>query len=347
MTTTTYTPIEVVKTVGMPEEEWHEWRRRGIGGSDVAAIFGCSPFCTKRDLYFTKIGTKPVIEEEENWLAKEYGHALEELVARMFSRVTGLTVIQPEYLYAHPKYRFMQANVDRFVILPDGSTAILECKTCNAEAKFKWDNDGVPYNYELQVRHYMAVMNIDVAYIACLWGNNESCFCYRKIVRDRAFEEDLILIEEEFWNDNVLANTEPPLKEDYDRSLKTIRHYYKPNDKSVPLTETDRIIISDYLALQEEMREYDHKAKELKERMENMLVPVLDRLDGAILGECEYDGLVYSVSLKPVSRTSVPTDKLPWLLEHHEDIYNEIVTTSESRRLTVKAAKPKKAKKTT
>lgn len=154
----------------------------------------------------------------------------------------------------------------------------------------------------------------------------------------------MILLESEFWNENVLSGTEPPLKEDYEQVLKTVRKYYKPADHSVPLTEEERIILTDYLALQEEMREYDHKAKELKERMDNMLVPVIDRLDGAILGECEHDGLIYSISLKPVCRTAVPTDKLPWLKEHHEDIYNEIVTTSESRRLTVKAALPKKTK---
>ena len=33
----------------------------------------------------------------------------------------------------------------------------------------KWANGAVPRHYELQVRHYMSVMNIDVAFIACLF----------------------------------------------------------------------------------------------------------------------------------------------------------------------------------
>ena len=41
-----YTPIIVVDTTGMDESTWHDYRRKGIGGSDVAAVYGQSPFCT-------------------------------------------------------------------------------------------------------------------------------------------------------------------------------------------------------------------------------------------------------------------------------------------------------------
>lgn len=46
-----YKPVELVSTAGMAEEDWLDWRRKGIGGSDSAAVMGCSPFCTTRDLY--------------------------------------------------------------------------------------------------------------------------------------------------------------------------------------------------------------------------------------------------------------------------------------------------------
>ena len=108
-----YTPIVVVDTTNMDESTWHSYRRKGIGGSDVAAVYGQSPFCTTRDLYYTKIGIKPVIEEEDNWVAKKYGHLLEDLVAEIFSRKTGLRVYKKSYLYAHPDYPFMQAIVSR------------------------------------------------------------------------------------------------------------------------------------------------------------------------------------------------------------------------------------------
>lgn len=43
-TTSTYEPLVLVDTADLPEEEWLEYRRRGIGGSDAAAILGVSPY---------------------------------------------------------------------------------------------------------------------------------------------------------------------------------------------------------------------------------------------------------------------------------------------------------------
>lgn len=37
-----YTPEVVVETSDLTEEEWLEYRRQGIGGSDAAAILGVS-----------------------------------------------------------------------------------------------------------------------------------------------------------------------------------------------------------------------------------------------------------------------------------------------------------------
>lgn len=36
-------PLVLVETADLSEEDWLDYRRRGIGGSDVSAIFGTSP----------------------------------------------------------------------------------------------------------------------------------------------------------------------------------------------------------------------------------------------------------------------------------------------------------------
>lgn len=51
METTAYQPLVLVETSELPREEWLAYRRRGIGGSDAAAVLGISPFMTGRDLY--------------------------------------------------------------------------------------------------------------------------------------------------------------------------------------------------------------------------------------------------------------------------------------------------------
>ena len=43
-----YEPQELVDTGNLSNEEWLSYRRRGIGGSDAAAILGISPCFFRR-----------------------------------------------------------------------------------------------------------------------------------------------------------------------------------------------------------------------------------------------------------------------------------------------------------
>lgn len=195
-----YKPEAVVDISGLSREEWLDYRKKGIGGSDAAAIMGVSPFATKRDLFYDKTGIRPAYQEnEDNWVAKEVGHRLEDLVAEIFSKKTGLKIFPVRTMFRHPLYPFMLADVDFFIEFADGTYGILECKTTNYNCQEKWANNTIPVNYEYQVRHYMSVMNIDKAYIACLYGNNEEEFFIRPIERDMEIEEDLIAEEKYFW----------------------------------------------------------------------------------------------------------------------------------------------------
>ena len=103
----------------------------------------------------------------------------------------------------------MLADLDYFVELPDGTTAILEIKTTNYNARDNWWLNGketVPVYYESQGRHYMAVMNVDRVFYCCLYGNTEGETIIREIKRDYAYEEEMIFLEKEFWENHVLAN---------------------------------------------------------------------------------------------------------------------------------------------
>lgn len=149
-----YKPEVVVETANLTEEEWLDYRRGGIGGSDVSIIFGVSHFRSNRELYYDKLGIKPIHEiEDETWLQKKMGHVLEDLVAEVFSRKTGLKVFEVKKMFYHPLYPFMRADVDRFVIDEDGRKCVLECKTTNYQNKDAWAEEKYPYQYELQIRH--------------------------------------------------------------------------------------------------------------------------------------------------------------------------------------------------
>ena len=122
------------------EQEWLAYRRKGIGGSDCAIVFGASPWRTTRELYWDKKGIKDLAptKEESNWVAKEVGHRLEELVAQIFMKKTGLQPYAVRKMFYHPDYPWMLADVDFFVKVPvDGveKIYILEIKTTSINAQ--------------------------------------------------------------------------------------------------------------------------------------------------------------------------------------------------------------------
>lgn len=225
-----YKPKVLVSTLDLPEADWLEYRRRGIGGSDASAIFGVSPFRTARDLYYDKLKIASFEDDNVNWVQKEVGHLLEDLVAKIFHEKTGFRVYQIKKMFYHPVHSFMLADVDYFIELPNGKTAILEIKTTNYNAKDNWWIDGVecvPVYYELQGRHYMCVMNLDEVYFCCLYGNNENEVIIRHITRDKDYEDELIGLESNFWHNHIQRHI-PPLYEEEDGELiieSARRHY--------------------------------------------------------------------------------------------------------------------------
>ena len=331
--------IEVVDTSGLSEEDWLGYRRQGIGGRDVAAIMGVSPFATLRDLYNDKCGNPDVIQTEDNWVAKEVGHRLEDLVAKIFAYKTGYKVFAVRKLFRHPFHSFMQANVDFFVELPDGSIAILECKTTNYNSKEKWNDGAVPVNYEWQCRHYMAVMNLSCAYIACLYGNNENEFVYRRIDRDEVIEADMIEMEAHFWNEYVLGRIEPPYTESGDLVLESIRRHYgelDPTVDAVILPTSMAVKLEQYLDLAAQKSLLTQQIKELDEQMKIAYAPIVDVMKTSCSAVCVFGSNTYEVRNKPVFRTSISKDKLQKLEETHPDLYSEYTETTEGRRFSVK-----------
>lgn len=331
--------IEVVDIEPLSEDEWLKYRRLGIGGSDVAVLMGVSPFATARDLYYDKKNIKPMIDNEDNWVAKEVGHRLEELVAKIFSFKTGYKVFAVRKLFRHPVYPYMQANVDYFVELPDGSIAILECKTSNYNCQDKWADGVVPLNYEWQCRHYMCVMNINRTYIACLFGNNDHEFVYRKIERDLEAEKDMIEMEECFWSEYVLKGVEPPYTESGNLVLESIRRHYGELDTAEkPITISASMVASleRYLKLSNEKSELSKKVKELENQMKKAYAPVVDLMKSGCVGICRTGDTVYEISNKPVYRTNISKESLERLNERHPNIYNDYTETKEIRRFSVK-----------
>ena len=153
-------PKILCDTAGMDRRTWLAARAHGpdgsipiaIGGSDVAAIFGISPWKTPLDLWLEKSG-KLMPDESENMWQKEMGHLLEPVVAQMYAFRTGHRVITDTYLYQHALYPWALANIDYGMEDKDTKeVGGLECKSTTYYNADEWMDDKVPMHYEYQCR---------------------------------------------------------------------------------------------------------------------------------------------------------------------------------------------------
>lgn len=344
-----YMPLVLVDTGNLPREEWLEWRRKGIGGSDAATIIGVSPFSTARDLYYDKLNIVSAVDEEDNWVQKEIGHLLEDLVAKIFSKKTGYPIYQVKKMFYHPEHPYMLADVDFFVKLPDGKTAILEIKTTNYNATGAWWRDGeevVPVNYEIQGRHYMAVTNIDKVYYCCLYGNTEEEVIIRSIERDDAYEDLIVTLEGDFWENNVLAKVPPPYFENGDLVLESIRRFSGDLDKNVPsvsLNSQVTSLVSRYLELQEQKKKILSEENRIESEQKRLRGCILDVMGKSCSAECTIGENSYVIEHNPSFRPIIDKDNLFRLKEQYPEIYEKFVTLSETRRFYVKKSHSKAA----
>lgn len=346
---TAYKPLEFVDTSTLSEKEWLAYRREGIGGSDAAAVLGISPFRTARDLYYDKLNIASVEEDEGNWVALKMGHLLEDLVAEIFHRKTGFKIYQVKKMFQHPLHPYMLADVDYFIELPNGSTAILEIKTTNYNAKNAWFRDGVdiiPPYYEAQGRHYMAVMDVDEVYFCCLYGNTEDEVIIRHITRDRTYEEELVALEGYFWKEHVLAHVPPPYTEDGGVVAASARRYIGVADTPSSMMELrgeQKMRFAQYIALQERKRATDGDSKSMEEELKRLRAILVAGMGQNSAAHCTVDGVGYDLTCTPVRKPEINKGNLQRLKLLHPDIYEEFVTVSEYRKLNVKQTKAEAA----
>lgn len=240
-------------------------RKLGLGGSDIAAICGLSPWKTAVDIYLDKI--TPVEEETQNELSEQahFGNLLEEIVAQEYSRRTGFTVHQPDFIITHPKHNFALANIDRWA---DGGNHILECKTASFMKRSQWGDQGtdsIPEEYLTQAAWYAFVCDKPKVDIAVLIGGQElRIFTYH---RDHALEQNLFKIAKKFWEGNVLNRTPPEAV-----NLQDISKLYPESTDEAVTAEDDIIASIKYLnLLKAEADILEGKIKEQQLKIQNFM----------------------------------------------------------------------------
>lgn len=195
----------LARTKNITREEWLQLRKQGIGGSDAGAVCGLNPYISAMDVFLEKTA-KGLVEQKDNESMRE-GRDLEDYVAKRFCEETGYKVRRSHATYMNEAYPFMIADVDRLLVGKENGLVGLECKTASPYSADKWKDGKIPAYYLAQCYHYMAVLNAKAWYLAVLIYGKE--FKYIRIERNEETIQNLIKIEECFWNAHVIPRIMP------------------------------------------------------------------------------------------------------------------------------------------
>lgn len=303
--------------------EQRKARRLGIGGSDIAAIFGISEWASPLDIYLEKLSTEEPYEVEESGLGfnpKEWGNNLEPVIIAHFEKVTGFkceTGFQNAFL--HPKYPFMRANIDAKLI---DRNEVLECKTASQFKGKEWSplgGDNIPEPYLLQCAYYAEILDLDKVHVAVLIGGND----FRLYHYDRNPALGQIIMDKviHFWNNHVLKQI-PPEPISLEDATKLWRNIVSENVK-VADSKVENLV--------NELRKLKAHKKALEEQCETLQTQLCSFVQDAQQVNNEYGDALLTWKLQTFNRFDTKAFK-----NEYPDLYNTYIKSSQTRILKLK-----------
>ena len=329
---------------GMTNEMWLKCREHGpkgnieytVGGSDVATIFGLSPWTTPLKLWMVKKGRmKPKSPPNPDQLAM--GHMLEPIAAHFYAQRTGNTITDDNYLYQHATLEYALANIDRrYTRKEDGEGGVLECKSLTYHKAADWADGAIPIYYELQLRYYLAVLDEKHGAFSALWGNNpENDLATPHIERVQA-KEDIIFEKLDRWIWS-LRHDKPPTMEDVQPQLAmdALARIYGAGKKGLPTIEFPRKYepqLRKIAALQEENAQLKGAIKKNEEAIEAHSVRIAE-----LMKEHEHGILTTTTDKLLVDFVTSTSRRVSseYLKQNYPSIYEEARKPSKNRKVKV------------
>lgn len=190
-------------------EEVPKRRERRIGGYDIAALVGQSPYGGPIDVF------RRIVEREnkETTKAMKRGLYLEPAIRQMYVDETGaeLRKLEERIIYSE-RYPFMVASVDDLSVR-NGSLRLVDYKAPHPELHHRWGESGtdeVDSTSLIQAQWYMANEKVDthLADVVPYFGGDD--LRIYTIRRDQELIEMLLDVAGRFWRDHVMTGKPPP-----------------------------------------------------------------------------------------------------------------------------------------
>ena len=205
-------------------DEWYDFRKRGIGGSEIGTVLSINKYDTPVRLFHEKIGSiEPIREDNER---RFWGRTNEENIARVWQYYDGTKdgyvdnctnnkIVRKcrsvNGYVVNPDYPWLFASIDRLINIEGGfnlitgepleKEAILECKNMSYWVSQMWE-DGIPIYHLAQIHLYMILLDADYAEIVMLVDGGQ--LQVEKIQRDEALCERILTISKAFWYNRVV-----------------------------------------------------------------------------------------------------------------------------------------------
>lgn len=236
-------------------------RRRGLGGTDSAAIMGLSPWRDPVDVWMEKIG-HPMWRPKPETPAMRWGKILEPVIRVQYTIDTGIDVVPwlPRLSFDEPEVAIWAPDGIHFGH-PDGAarvqsgldTGIWEGKTSSTPAD--WEQ-GVPVYYLVQVQQYMDITESAWADVTVLLPGGD--FRTYRIEADPIWQYEIASFGQSWWQQYVDGKT-PPAPVPHE-----IRVPIADKEKTIKGTPEAGAVIADILSIQEKIAALEAQEAELK-----------------------------------------------------------------------------------
>lgn len=291
--------------------KWLESRRRGIGGSDAAAVLGLSRYKSALDVWRDKKGLSDPVPDND---AMHWGNVLEPVVIAEYERITGNTVTTGEPMLECLDVSCAIASLDGRV---KDKGIIVEAKT--ARHSKSWGDvelGQIPIEYLCQVQHYMLVTGYEMAHVPVLIAGSD--FRIYEIPRDERIISIMSQRYPIFWK--MVEDDVPPEP----KTLADVVYSYKySNGEQVEASETAAQSVEELIKIRQTISELE----EIKDSLELRVKSEMKDAEALI-----YDGKAIATWKSTKPRASFDTASFK---AAHPELHKQYIKETPVRRFTI------------
>lgn len=210
--------------------EWHEFRKRHIGASDIASIMGVSPYKTCYELYLEK--TSLFIDESAPSSAMMEGQKREPEIRQWFEQETGIALM-PQVIES-VEFPWLSASLDGISL--DGDVFV-EIKFNNYENHHLAGGGKLIEHHMLQMQHQFGVLGHEAKRKGYYVSHHKGENIIVEVKADERIWDEIVEKGKEFWE--MVQHKTPPKLTDRDFPLINDKELY---DDSVRFTQNLEVI---------------------------------------------------------------------------------------------------------